>query len=103
VLSIYTLVKYEEKDRLRAYEKNVLIYYVRKGITDETLDNICEDRGINKNYLHKINKDLRDKGYLLTSEKNYRKFHLSKDLEEIRKSFITDKCKNYWIKFNAEK
>lgn len=99
ILSIYTIVKFEHDLRLREYEKNVLIYYVRKGITEETLANVCEDRGIKTNYLHKINKDLRDKGYLITSETNYRKFHLNSDLEQIRENFINNKFKDYWVKF----
>ena len=100
ILSIYTIAKYEEKDRLKAYEKNILNYYIRKGITEETLENVCEDRGIKKNYLHKINKDLRDKGYLKASETNYRKFHLNSELEDIRENFINKKFKDYWIKFS---
>lgn len=99
ILSIYTIAKFESDLRLRDYEKNVLIYYIRKGITDETLANVCEDRKIKKNYLHKINKDLRDKGYLVTAENNYRKFHLNTELEQIRENFITNKFKDYWIKF----
>ena len=99
ILSVYSIVKFEAEDRLRDYEKNILIYYVRKGITEETLETVCEDRGIKKNYLHKINKDLRDKGYLLTSETNYRKFHLNKELEDIRENFINKKFKNYLISF----
>lgn len=99
VLSIYSIVKFEPDFRLRNYEKNILVYYVRKGISDETLSNICEDKDINKNYLHKINKDLRDKGFLVSSDKNLRKFHLSSDLEVIRQNFIKDKFKNYLITF----
>lgn len=102
ILSIYTIAKYEEKMRLRPYEKNILIYYVRKGINEETLANVCEDRKIEKNYLHKINKDLRDKGYLVTSETNYRKFHLNDELEDIRENFINKKFKDYWIRFTPD-
>ena len=31
VLSIYTIIKYEGKEQLRNYEKNILIYYVQIG------------------------------------------------------------------------
>jgi hypothetical protein len=99
ILSIYSIVKYDTENKLREYEKNILIYYVRKDITDETLETVCEDRGIKKNYLHKINKDLRDKGYLVTSETNYRKFHLNDDLKNIRENFIIRKFKNYLVSF----
>ena len=99
VLSIYTIIKYEGKEQLRNYEKNILIYYVRKGITEETLENVIQDKGITKNYLHKINKDLRDKGYLISSETNYRKFHLHPELESIRENFVNKKFKNYFITF----
>jgi hypothetical protein len=97
VLSFYSVANFEEKDRLKNYEKNILIYYVRKGITEESLEDVCVDRNIKKNYLHKVNKDLRDKGYLVMSETNYRKFHLNKDLQDIRTAFIENKASIYLI------
>jgi chromosome segregation and condensation protein ScpB len=99
ILSIYSIVKDDDKKRLKPYEKNVLVYYVRNGITEETLESVCEDRKITKSYLNKINKDLRDKGYLIPSLTNYRKFKLSPDLEEIRQSFIKDKLRLLLIQF----
>lgn len=103
ILSFYSIAKFDEESRLRPYEKNILIYYIRKGITEETLESVCEDRGIKKNYLHKINKDLRDKGYLITSQNNFRKFGLNQELEDIRENFINKKFKDYWFKFVHEK
>ena len=105
ILSIYSIIKFKDSKRLRNYEKNVLIYYVINGISEETLDNVCKDKSIEKNYLHKINKDLRDKGYLVSSSTNYRKFSLNSELEDIRENFINQKFKDYWIRFtkNDEK
>lgn len=100
VLSIYTIAKFEENLRLKNYERNILVYYVRNGINKESLESVCEDRKINKNYLHKINKDLRDKGYLISSETNYRKFHLNPELENIRMAFIDNKLRMYLLTFD---
>ena len=47
----------------------------------------------------KLNKDLRDKGYLISSETNYRKFYLHPELESIRENFVNKKFKNYFITF----
>lgn len=103
ILLFYSIANYDEKDRLKNYERNILTYYVRKGITEESLDDVCLDRGIKKNYLHKINKDLRDRGYLVMSETNYRKFRLNKELQAIRTGFIENKISKYLLSFEQER
>lgn len=97
ILTIYSLIKYDKPNRLREFEKNVLIYYVRKGLNQETLDMIAEDLRKEQNYLHGINKHLRDKGYLISSKTNLRKFDLNEELKALRESFINNKINLYTI------
>jgi hypothetical protein len=100
ILTVYSTIKFKGKDRLRDFEKNILIYYIRKGLTDETLEMISEDLDKKKNYLHGINKHLRDKGYLISSKTNLRKFDLNEDLKKLRDSFINKKIKLYTLVFH---
>lgn len=100
ILTIYSTIKFKGKDRLRDFEKNILIYYIRKGLNDETLEMVSEDLNKKKNYLHGINKHLRDKGYLIASKTNLRKFDLNEDLKMLRSSFIEKKLKLYTLVFH---
>ncbi len=99
VLAVYNISMGEEAKKIQNYEKNVLVYYIIHGLTDETLDTICEDLDIKKGYLHTINSGLRKKGYLKSSTTNMKKFFLSKDLENIKKLFVDGKHKLYLVKF----
>jgi len=99
IISIYSIIKFTGSDRLREFEKNILVYYVRKGISDDTLDMVCADLNKKKNHLHGINKQLRDKGYLITCRNNMRKFELNEDLKSIRQTFIEKKYRLYTIGF----
>jgi hypothetical protein len=49
-----------------------------------------------------MNKNLRDKGYLIRELNNFKKFHLNEDLQHIRKKFIEDKCKSYYVGFETD-
>lgn len=99
ILTIYSVAKFSEENKLRTFEKDILIYYVRKGITEDTINMVCEDLNKKKNYLHGINKHLKDKGYLISSKTNYRKFDLNDDLKQIRKAFLKDGLRMYTIVF----
>jgi hypothetical protein len=100
LLTVYSVIKFSGKDRLRDFEKNVLIYYIRKGISDETLEMVSDDLGMKKNYLHGINKHLREKGYLVASKTNLRKFDLNEELKQLRESFVTNQLRLYTIIFH---
>lgn len=99
VLSIYSLLNFEKKDRLVDHEKKVLVYYVKNGLNDETLDKVHIDLSYTKTYIYKINKQLRDKGYLTKDKYNMKKFDLSEELKEIQDRFINKKSQGYIIQF----
>lgn len=100
LLSIYSILNFPPENKLVRNERKVLIYYLMKGLTQETLDTICEDLNYKKNYLHQVNKKLRDKGYLVRDERNTHKFYLIEDLKRFRKKFIEDNAKGYIISFS---
>lgn len=94
MLIIYAELQFPFEKRLLPAQRKILLYYLHKGLNDETLSTVCEDNpSYDKNYLHGINKKLRDKGYLIKDKNNYQKFHLNSDLEAIRKKVMIDDCK----------
>lgn len=99
ILQVYSILNYDEDNRLVPHQTKVLLYYLKNGLSEETLQAICEDIGYEKNYLHGVNKKLRDRGYLIKDKNNQHKFFLNEDLENIRKSFLHDKSKGYIINF----
>lgn len=99
VLSIYSLLNFEKKDRLVEHEKKVLVYYIKNGLTEETLDKVHIDLTYNKTYIYKINKQLRDKGYLIKNKYNMKKFDLSEELKQLQDRFINQKSQGYIIQF----
>lgn len=100
-ISIYSILNYEQRDRLVKHEQKILLYYVKNGLTKKTLEDVCADTNYTKNHLHTVNKSLRDKGYLVRDENNQHKFYLNADLELLRKKFISDKATGFIIKFNG--
>lgn len=98
-ISIYSLLNYEERDRLVKHERKILVYYVKNGLTKKTLEDVCEDTNYTKPHLHTVNKTLRDKGYLVRDENNQHKFYLNDDLVLLRKKFIEDNAKGYIVNF----
>lgn len=100
VIDIYALLNSTEENKLAKYEKRILLYYLQKGFNETALEAICEDTGYKKNYLHVVNKKLRDKGYLIVDEKRH-VFDLNADLKLMRKKFVDDKSKGYIINFGV--
>lgn len=101
LLTIYSILNFDERDKLVKHERQVLLYYVKNGLTKESIENICEDNDYKPNYLYGVNKRLKDKGYLIKDENNHHKYHLNKELSFLRKKFIEDKSKMYIIEFEA--
>jgi len=102
LLTVYSILNFEERDKLVKHERQVLLYYVKNGLTKESVDNICEDYGYKANYLYGVNKRLKDKGYLVKDENNQHKYHLNKELAYLRKKFIEDKSKMYIIEIETD-
>jgi hypothetical protein len=102
VLTIYSLLNFEKKDRLVDHEKKVLVYYIKNGLNDETLDKVHIDLCYKKTYIYKINKQLRDKGYLVKDKYNMKKFDLSEELKIIQERFVEKKSQGYIIQFGIE-
>lgn len=104
ILKVYAVLNFDEKSNLPKAERTVLTYYIIHGLTEDTLKNILIDfpKYSNSEYLHQMNKKLRDKGYLIKDKNNFKKFTLNDDLHHIRKKFIDDKCKMYTIGFETD-
>lgn len=103
MLEIYAILNFSEANILPPSERKVLLYYIQKGISEETLETVCKDVGYKRNYLHTVNKKLRDKGYLIRDENNTHKFHLNADLQHFRKRFVLDGSKAYFIEWKGAK
>ena len=103
MLEIYAILNFNEANILPPSERKVLLYYIQKGISEETLETVCKDVGYKRNYLHTVNKKLRDKGYLVRDENNTHKFHLNADLQHFRKRFVLDGSKAYFIEWKGAK
>lgn len=98
LLQVYAVANFEEENKLVPSQRKVLVYYIKNGLSEKTLDEIRADYPkYNSNYLHQVNKQLRDKGYLIKDKNNEHKFFLNKDLEHFRTMFITNKCLTYMI------
>ena len=104
ILKVYSALNFDDKSNLPKAERTILAYYVLHGLTEETLKNVLIDfpKYAKGEYLHQMNKNLRDKGYLIREVNNFKKFHLNEDLLHIRKKFIEDKCKSYYIGFETD-
>lgn len=111
LLSIYSLTKENDippKDakfdsyKLRKYERDVLNYYIRYGYSPETKKIIEEDMGKKSNAVTQTDFSLKEKGYLLDLENNYRMKKLNPYLEEIRRKFIVEKKRAYALHFKKE-
>ena len=98
LLQVYSVANFDEKNKLVPSQRKVLVYYIKNGLTEQTLSDIKEDYPkYNSNYLHQVNKQLRDKGYLIKDNHNEHRFFLNKDLEHFRTMFITNNCLTYMI------
>lgn len=99
-LSIYSIIK--KNDNLRKFERNILNYYIRKGITEETKEIIKRELNKTSADLTQANYYLRKKGYIVKDTKNHNNNYLCKDLESIRKSIILNKKRIYGIGFKQK-
>jgi predicted transcriptional regulator len=97
MLEVYAILNFDNVNSLLPSERKVLLYYVQKGLSQETLTKVCKDVNYNKNYLHTLNKKLRDKGYLIRDPNNNHKFYLNEKLENFRQKFVLDQAKAYII------
>lgn len=88
ILSIYSIIK--KGNNLRKFERDILNFYIRKGISDDTKEAI-KALGTKANNLTQANYYLRKKGYIVKDSKNHNKNKLSKDLENIRQSIIVNR------------
>lgn len=96
ILSIYAI---GNRQPIRGFEMTVLKYYIKYGFNEEAVSYIIEDEGKKEGDIRVANTHLRNKGYLLLGVDNLRKSRLSKDMENLRQSFITDKKNLYALVF----
>lgn len=100
LLSIYSIVK--KNGDLRDFERKVLNYYIRKGYSKETKDQIIKELNLKQRNLNQTNYHLTNKGYLKQSTKNQKNKSLNKELQDIRKFFVEGKIRAYVIGFKQK-
>lgn len=100
LLSIYSIVK--KNGDLRDFERKVLNYYIRKGYSTETKDQIRKELGLKQRNLNQTNYHLTNKGYLKQSTKNQKNKSLNKELQEIRDLFVAGKTRAYVVGFKQK-
>lgn len=101
VVDIYSILNFDSRSQIVPHEKKVLVYYLKRGLNEETLQTVMTDLNYTKNYRDSVNKKLRDKGFLVRDEKNQQKFHLNNDLLLLKKKFIDEKTKVFYIQFRT--
>jgi len=99
ILRVYSI---SQEKPLRNFERLILIYYIRNGYSKETKEFIKEDTGKKDGDIRVADVHLREKGYLLTSDKNMRMSKLSADMNSIRDSFIVNKKELYVLIFKKQ-
>lgn len=85
--------------KLRKFQMDVLKYYMRYGYSKETKNIIEKDTGKKLNNIVQIDHGLKEAGYLLDLENNFRMKKLNPQLENIRNSFIEKRNRVYGISF----
>jgi hypothetical protein len=96
ILRVYSI---SQEVPLRNFERLILVYYIRSGYSKDTKEYIKEDTGKKDGDIRVADVHLREKGYLMSSEKNLRMSKLSPDMESIRDSFIKNKKQIYVLAF----
>lgn len=96
IVTIYCLMN---NIKIRGFEVDVLVYYLKYGYSDETRSMISEDTGKNITYINTTNTHLRDLGFIEKGVNNLRKSKLSEEMEKLRKQFITDGNNGVFIGF----
>lgn len=105
ILKLNTSLKKDDegiKEPLENNEERVLVYYLKHGYSKETKKMIVDDLGIKSTYLNTVNCKLDKKGYLIKDKNNKQKKHLCKGLEDLRKSFMLNGAKTYFILFDQK-
>lgn len=97
VLSIYSLIK---GIKLRNFEREVMIYYLKYGCNKDAVKYIVQDTGKKESYIKVVNSNLRDLG-LLVETMNMHKSGLSTDMENLRKHFVEGGGKVYLVSFET--
>jgi hypothetical protein len=85
--------------KLRKFQMDVLKYYMRYGYSKETKNIVEKDTGKTLNNIVQIDYHLKEAGYLIDMENNFRMKKLNPQLELIRASFIEKKNRVYGIAF----
>lgn len=99
ILRIHSLAK---GINIRPFEMIILKYYMYYGLTKEAKQSIKDNEKKTDTQIRVAETHLRDKGYLSLGVNNLRKSTLSKELEELRKSFVLDKKNIYALVFKNE-
>jgi hypothetical protein len=99
ILRVYSI---SQEVSLRNFERLILVYYIRSGYSKETKEFIKEDTGKKDGDIRVADVHLREKGYLMSSEKNLRMSKLSPDMESVRTSFIKNKKQIYVLAFQKD-
>lgn len=99
-LNIFSVIK--KNDNLRPFERNILNYYIRKDISDETKEIIKKELDINSANLTQGNYYLRKKGYIVKDTKNHNNNKLCKELQMLRDSLIINKKRLYCVGFKMK-
>lgn len=99
VLTIYSSVK---GIRLRAFERQLMTYYLKYGCNEKAQEHIKADTGKTENHIKVVNYNLRDIGLLETTN-NKHKNKLSSDMENLRKHFVEGDTKIYLVSFETPK
>lgn len=96
IVTIYCLMN---NIKIRGFEKDVLVYYLKYGYSDETREIISEDTGKELKYINTTNTFLRDKGFIEKGVNNQRKSSLSAEMEKLRDQFVLNGCNGVFIGF----
>lgn len=99
VLTIYSAIK---DIKLRAFERQVMTYYLKYGCNKDAHEHIRTDTGKTDSYIKVVNSNLRDLG-LLEVMVNKHKNRLSSDMENLRKHFVEGNTKIYLVSFETPK
>lgn len=88
LISIYSIIVFDEDNQLRKFERDVLNYYVRFGYSAETKKRISLELNKKPNTITQATFYLKEKGYLEDSKTNLSKKNLSKDLQNLKEAFL---------------
>lgn len=93
MLTIYSVVKMDEDNQLRRFEKDALNYYIRFGYSTNTKKLIEKQLKKSTATITQATFYLSKKGYLIPSKTNLSQKKLNNDLQRLRDGFINGKKK----------